>query len=121
MSRRAVWDAFIVILFDSFIMMPGENFCLFAQCAFIARKWLVYLEAAIAFSFFEVMSMAKVYLDIIVWSVILLLCTNVSLLVLLSLLSYVKLSVNPFIFFYSGYILVPIFLCAASFTTVITG
>ena len=63
MSRRTVWDASIVILFDNLNMIPGANFCLLVQCVFIARKWLVYPGLAIACSYFEIMSTAKAYLD----------------------------------------------------------
>ena len=53
---------------------------------------------AIACSIFEIISTAKSYLDVIVWSRLLLLCKHVSLLVLLSMSFHAKLLVNLLIF-----------------------
>ena len=99
MLRRSVWYATIVMLYGSLTMMHGMHFFLFIKCIFITRKWRAYPESAISCSFIKIMSMAKVYLDVIIWSTILLLCRHASLLALLSLLSRAKLSFDPLILF----------------------
>ena len=84
MSRRAVYDVSIVMLFGNLTVIPGAHFAMCVQCALSPKKLLVYPYLAMTCLLCAMSFAASAYLDLFLFNAIVFFA-NLWLFILLSL------------------------------------